>query len=87
MYKWGKKYHNILKARRDFLMLNEVSIIRTSVERSVYCKGARAWNSLQPTERNLPCLEAFKHHQKCNAKEITKIFLSLNYNSNPLKSA
>ena len=51
---------------------NEARIIRTSVERSVYCKGARAWNSLPPTERNLPCHEAFKHHQKCNVKEITK---------------
>ena len=70
------------------LDLNEARIIRTSVERSVYCKWARAWNSLPPTERNLPCHEAFKHHQKRNVKEITKNLLtSLNYNSNPIKLA
>ena len=56
----------------DAEVLNEARIIRTSVERSVYCKGARAWNSLPPTERNLPCHKAFKHHQKDNVKEITK---------------
>ena len=56
----------------DAVVLNEARIIRTSVERSVYCKAARAWNSLPPTERNLPCHEAFKHHQKRNVKEITK---------------
>ena len=59
----------------DAVKLNEARIIHTSVERSVYCKGARAWNSLTPTERNLPCHEAFKHHQKRNVIEITKILL------------
>ena len=43
----------------DAVVLNEARIICTSVERSVYCKGARAWNSLPPTEKNLPCHEAF----------------------------
>ena len=47
----------------DAIVLNEARIIRTSVERSVYCKGGRASNSLPPTERNLPCHELFKHHQ------------------------
>ena len=56
----------------DAIVLNEAKIKRTSAERSVYCKGARAWNSLPPTERNLPCHELFKHHQKRNVKEITK---------------
>ena len=48
----------------DAIVRNEARIILTSEERSVYCKRARAWNSLPPTERNLPCHEAFKHHQK-----------------------
>ena len=56
----------------DAIVLNEARIIRTSVQRTVYCKGARAWNSLPPAERNLPCHEGFKHHQKRNVKEITK---------------
>ena len=56
----------------DAIVLNEAKIICTSVERSVNCKRARVWNRLPPTERNLPCHEAFKHHQKCNVKEITK---------------
>ena len=42
------------------IVLNEARIIRTSVERSVYCKGAKARNSLPPTERNCPCHELFK---------------------------
>ena len=56
----------------DAIVLNEARITRTSVERSGYCKGARAWDSLPPTERNLPCHELFKHHQKRNVKEMTK---------------
>ena len=60
----------------DAIVLNEARILRTSVERSVYCKGARAWNSLPPTERNLPCQKAFKHHQRRNVKEITKNLLA-----------
>ena len=56
----------------DAIVLNKSRIIRTSVERSVYCKGARAWNSQPPTERNVPCHGAYKHHQKRNVKEITE---------------
>ena len=56
----------------DSVVLNEAKIIHTSVERSVYCKGARARNSLPPSERNLPCHELSKQHQKGNVKEITK---------------
>ena len=51
----------------DGIVLSEAKIIHTSVERSVYCKGARALNSLPPTKRN-PCREA----QNCNVKEMTK---------------
>ena len=57
------------------IVLNEARVIFTSVEKSVYCEGATAWNSLPPTENNLPCHKAFKHHQKGNVKE--KTFLSL----------
>ena len=48
----------------DAIVLNEANIIHTSVERSVYCKGARAWNSQPWTDNNRPRHEAFKHHQK-----------------------
>ena len=70
----GNNCHNtsiMLRARRDFLM-NEARTIFTTLERTIYCKGSTAWNSLPPTERNLPCHEAFKHRQKRNLKEITK---------------
>ena len=52
----------------DAIVLNEARIIHTSVERGAYCQGARAWNSLPPTDRNLPCYKLFKHHQKRNVK-------------------
>ena len=76
MYKWKESSQYINNAegktrRFDAMVLNEARIICTSVERIVYCKGARAWNSLPPTERNLQCHELFNHHQKRNVKEIT----------------
>ena len=69
MYKWKESPQYINNAEGKTRCF-DARIIRTSVERSVYCQGARAWDSLPPTERNLPCYEVFKYHQKCNVKEI-----------------
>ena len=81
MHEWKKapQYINNAEGKTrlfDAIVLNEARIIRTSVESSVYCEGARAWNSLPPTEISIPCLEASKQHQKHNVKEIIKAFLS-----------
>ena len=51
--------------------LNEANIVHTSVERSIYCKGAIiTLESLPLAFRNLSCHEAFKNHQKHNVKKI-----------------
>ena len=64
IYKWEEspQYINNAEGKTrlfDAIVLNEARTIRTSVEGIVYCKGDKAWNSLPPPEKNLPCHEAF----------------------------
>ena len=46
-------------------VLNTVVAKRKAAERSIYIKGAAAWNALPASIRNLPSYQIFKYHQKC----------------------
>ena len=50
--------------RHDAVMVKSVKANYTLVERSIFCKGAKEWNSLDLNQRNIPTFERFKAFQK-----------------------
>ena len=77
MYKRkGKQNHqNSMSGRTrlfDAVVFDNVTPHKTAVERSVYCKGAHAWNKLPAGVRNLQTYDMFKNYQKHELLKITK---------------
>ena len=77
MYKCkGKQNHqNSMSGRTrlfDAVVFDNVTPHKTAVERSVYCKGAHAWNKLPAGVRNLQTYDMFKNYQKHELLKITK---------------
>ena len=48
----------------EAVIVNEVRANKKAVERSVYCKGARAWNALPASIRNIQTYDAFKANRR-----------------------
>ena len=77
MYKRkGKQNHqNSMSGRTrlfDAVVFDNVTPHKTAVERSVYCKGAHAWNKLPAGVQNLQTYDMFKNYQKHELLKITK---------------
>ena len=53
-------------------VLNTVVAKRKAAERSIYIKGAAAWNALPASIRNLPSYQIFKYHQKSWLRETLR---------------
>ena len=48
----------------EAVIVNDVRANKKAVERSVYCKGARAWNALPASIRNIQTYDAFKANRR-----------------------
>ena len=81
MYKRkGKQDHqNSMSGRTrlfDAVVFDNVTPHKTAVERSVYCKGAQAWNELPSGVHNIQTYDLFKTYQKHEVLKMTKIIVS-----------
>ena len=56
----------------DAVVFDNVTPNKMAVERSVYCKGALAWNELPPGVRNMQTYDFFITHQKNEVLIMTK---------------
>ena len=54
------------------VVFDNVTPHKTAVERSVYCKGAQAWNELPSGVRNIQTYDLFKTYQKHEVLKMTK---------------
>ena len=61
----ARRENNSMRTRLfDAVVVQNVKNVKKPVERSVYCAGATAWNSLPAAERNLPSYESIRLFQK-----------------------
>ena len=56
----SQKYTRLL----DAPVLDTIRVVRTAADRSIYVKGALAWNQLPAGVRNMQSYAAFKFYQK-----------------------
>ena len=75
MHSSNYKYRHIAKQDHQNSMSNvndNVTPLKTAVERSVHCKGAHAWNELPSGVCNIQTYDLFKTYQITEVLKMTK---------------
>ena len=64
VYEYEYEYVYVYRRAHDVVRFKMELAKSITFERSIYCKGAKEWNSLDSSTRNIPTSLDFKRNQK-----------------------
>ena len=70
--------------QHDAVKVKDIRVNFTTVEKSVYCKGAREWNGLCVADRNIQDFKKFKEKQKKMDDVYDSVDVVVDYSPNAI---